>query len=176
MNLDWIRAAVLLTTLAVAVWQDVRGRRIANGLVVLAASCALLVALLHDGSAGVWMALTGGLLGLVVLLPLYAMRAMGAGDVKLMAVVGMLVGANNVFSVLLAVFVAGGVLALVVAAYHRTLERLLGNVRAMGLATVLRLISAAPVEPAISIRSVGQLPYAIAIATGSLAWLFWKNG
>jgi prepilin signal peptidase PulO-like enzyme (type II secretory pathway) len=44
--------------------------------------------LLLPGAAGFWQALAGFGIGLAALLPMYLMRMLGAGDVKLMAMVG----------------------------------------------------------------------------------------
>ena len=57
----------------------------------------------------------GLFVGLAVFFPLFALGAMGAGDVKLMAAVGAWIGAKPILYVALYGSVAGGVLALVVA-------------------------------------------------------------
>ncbi len=46
------------------------------------------------GALGLWKALAGLGLGLLIMLPLYMLRALGAGDVKLMAMVGAFLGPN----------------------------------------------------------------------------------
>ncbi len=56
--------------------------------------------------------LAGGIIGLMVFLPLYAKAAMGAGDIKLMAIVGTFLGVKGVLISALLTALAGGVLAL----------------------------------------------------------------
>ncbi len=59
--------------------------------------------------------LMGGLVGLLVFLPFYAVSAMGAGDIKLMSVVGTFVGVKGVLVCALLTALTGGVLAVVFA-------------------------------------------------------------
>ncbi len=56
--------------------------------------------------------LAGGGVGLLVFLPLYAVSAMGAGDIKLMTVVGTFLGVKGVLFSALFAALAGGLLAL----------------------------------------------------------------
>ena len=88
-----------------------------------------------------------------------------------MAMVGAFVGPQTVFFCLLASLLAGGVLALAVAAFHGTLRQVGSNSYHMALNSFMRVIAAqrpdidAPVVPS------GQLPYAIAIASGTSLYL-----
>src|SRR5262245_54184414 len=66
-------------------------------------------------------AMPGLALGLVLMLPGYALGATGAGDVKLMAAVGAIVGPAMVVMAYLFTGVAGGVLAVAVAIRRRRL-------------------------------------------------------
>lgn len=171
--LDWTRTVVLLATLAVAVYQDVRWRKITNRLILVAAGTTVLVALMQDGINGLGDALLGGILGFLCFIPLYLLQVMGAGDVKLMAVVGMLVGPDQILPAVLAVLVAGGVFALVVAIHQHRLGQLRKNLQDMASGLLLRLTG---LENLASVRrqqlTVAQMPYAVAIATGTLFWVF----
>jgi prepilin peptidase CpaA len=62
------------------------------------------------------------------MLPMYALRIMGAGDVKLMAMVGAFLGAAATAAALLFCLVTAGVAALLWAARHRLLAPMLANV------------------------------------------------
>ena len=160
---------ILLTTmLLLAICSDFAARRIPNPLVAWGALAALACSM-APGGIGLAQALAGLFIGLLCLLPLYALRALGAGDVKLMAAVGAFVGPQALPLTLLATFVAGGVLTLLVTLYRGTALRLLRNVREMLFSAWWRLAcrEAPLLEPAPV--SAGKMPYALAIAAG--AWL-----
>lgn len=159
---------VMLALLAVAAWVDVRSQRIPNLLVV----CGLVVGIVGNGTivSGGWtFALLGASIGFLLFLPLYMLRAMGAGDVKLMAMVGAFLGPAGAIIAVLLSFAAGGVLACAYAVARGTARRLLIN-----LASIVRgaaLTAATGVggfgAPAPD-TSAGKFPYSVAIAIGSI--------
>src|SRR5581483_5743155 len=69
------------------------------------------------GGAGLLWSLEGTALGLALLLPLYAIGGMGAGDVKLMAGVGAWVGPALTLGAFVASGVVGGLMAVAMMAY-----------------------------------------------------------
>lgn len=98
--------------LAAVLWSDLRHRRIPNTLLLLLLIPALLAVMVNArGLLGValWPSLAGLLVGGLPLLPGYAMGQMGAGDVKLAAVLGLLLGAAGALEMLLlsAVLIGG---------------------------------------------------------------------
>jgi prepilin peptidase CpaA len=104
---------LLVTVLVlVAAATDVRTRRIPNWLTLSGVCGGLLANWLVGGLSGLKTSAEGLLLGFGVYFALYCLRAMGAGDVKLMAAVGAIVGPQEWFSVFIATAIAGGVLAL----------------------------------------------------------------
>src|SRR5947209_11249935 len=76
----------------VAAYTDLRSRRIPNWLTLSAAVIGLGLNLALGGAAGGLTAVLGLGLGLAMLLPFYLLRAVGAGDVKLLAALGALLG------------------------------------------------------------------------------------
>ena len=68
-------------------------------------------------SAAGW-SVAGCLLGALLFFPMFALRGMGAGDVKLLAAVGAWLGPGQVAMAALATSIAGGVIALAVALGH----------------------------------------------------------
>ena len=65
------------------------------------------------GFVGCWFSVKGLLLGTGLLLPVYFIGGMGAGDAKLMGAAGAALGMQGVFNVFLFTAVLGGVYALV---------------------------------------------------------------
>lgn len=106
-------------TLALAVgltagWIDYRTRRIPNWLTVPGALLGIVVQWLATGPHGVHMALEGMALALTCLLPLVLLRAMGAGDWKLMGALGAVLGPVMMLMVLAASVFLSGVMAIVI--------------------------------------------------------------
>lgn len=127
---------VLLLTLVVgAAVYDIRYRRIPNWLTAggVLAGIALNTFLWMDqvadkGWAGLFFSLKGLALGFGIYFVLYLLRAMGAGDVKLMAAVGAMVGAQDWFGIFVITAIIGGVMALLLAASRGRMKSTLWNV------------------------------------------------
>lgn len=168
------RTGVLLALLALAAWHDWRSMRIPN----LLCASGIVFALVYNTAvppvphAGWLWAPAGMLLGFALTVPMYALRLMGAGDVKLMAMIGAFLGSAGVLHALLYSMIAAGVAALLFAASHRVLLRMLGNVRELVRGMMWSAVAAGrPALPHAPMASVGRLPYAVSIALGTSAWL-----
>ena len=104
----------LSSGLLVALVMDVRTRRIPNWLTAGIAAGGFGLAF-GGGSVTPAQAAFGLLTGLLLMMPGHLIGATGAGDVKLMAAVGAMVGPGLVLRAFLYTAVAGGVFALAVA-------------------------------------------------------------
>jgi len=108
-------AQVLLGILTlVAAGYDIRYRRIPNWLVLAGIVTGFAWNLYSSGWSGLGHAAAGLGLGFALYFPLYLLRARGAGDVKLLAAVGAIVGPGNCFWVFILTALLGGVIAMVV--------------------------------------------------------------
>jgi prepilin peptidase CpaA len=153
---------VLAAGLAAAVLIDLRSRRIPNWLTASMAGAGLVMAVAGVSGLTLAQAALGLGAGLLLMLPGHALGATGAGDVKLMAAIGAIVGPSMVFSAFLATAVAGGVFAVVVALRRGRLHATLDGTR--------RLI-ASPTEGKQAVESAGKLnrfAYGPAIAVGTV--------
>jgi prepilin peptidase CpaA len=165
--------AVLLVLVLVAAAYDVRYRRIPNWLTVSGVLVGLaLNTFLYQGWAGLRFALIGLAAGFGVYLPLYAIRAMGAGDVKLMAAVGAMAGWQDWFGILLITAIAGGVMALILVASRGRVKKTLWNVGFI----LSEMTSGRPAYLAkeeLDVRSPKALglPHGAAIAVGTMFFL-----
>ncbi len=102
---------------------DIRFRRIRNSLVVAGLVGALVAAVISRNPFGISLAqsLVGAAVGLVCFAPLFALRVMGAADVKVFAVLGAWCGASALLWLWIAASLAAGVHALWVMLLSRTL-------------------------------------------------------
>ena len=105
---------ILLPLIIIAAIYDLRYRRIPNWLTLSGVVAGLAMnAVLDPIWPGIAFSLKGLGIGFGVYFLLYAIRAMGAGDVKLMAAVGAVVGWQNWFAIFIVTAVLGGVLAII---------------------------------------------------------------
>lgn len=166
--------ATLIILLLIAAWQDSRHYRIPNALVFPGAIIGVLLHTLLPqelGGLGILTSLAGLGVGLAVLLPLYLLRAMGAGDIKLMAMIGAFVGPASMLSVTLYILLAGGVLAIGVVLLRGKLSRLMDNLKIMLLMRLAGSSMASLPASGMLPESAGKLPYGVAIAAGTLVYL-----
>lgn len=119
---------VLLAVLLVAAVYDVRFRRIPNWVTVTGVALGLALNAFLFGLPGVWFSLRGLGLAFGVYLVLYIIRAMGAGDVKLMAAVGALVGWQVWFVIFFFTAILGGVMGVILIASRGRIGKTLGNI------------------------------------------------
>lgn len=166
-----VNIVAALTVAALAAAFDVRTRRIPNVLNFGAAGAALVYALASHGLAGFGVALGGWTLGVLLFFPIFALRGMGAGDVKLLAALGAWLGPWAVVSIALFASIAGGVLALVVAGLHGYLRKAFTNIWLMLMHW--RLSGLRPV-PGLTLGDTQspRLAYAIPITIGVLCTLW----
>ncbi|QHE76503.1 A24 family peptidase [Hydrogenophaga sp. PBL-H3] len=170
-----IASCILAIALLVAIAFDARARRIPNFLVLTVLIAGLLLNAvgpqpfrvndglfsLTPGALGFAGSLLGGLVALMAFLPMYALRALGAGDVKLLAGVGAFAGTAAFLNIALWVLLAGGVLALARMAVVGHPRLLLNNMAA---------VMTGQFKPA---QTLWRMPYAVAIAMGVAAHAAW---
>ena len=176
-SLPDLRSATLVVLLVVAAAVDLRTMRIPNWLTLAGAVLGLVFSAAIPwellgwrwGLQGMAWAFGGMLVGILALLPLYVLRVMGAGDVKLMGVVGAFVGLQQILPAVLTVFVAGGLVALAWSMYRRVFRRTTAG--AADIAMSLAFAALTRTRPTLAATSAGKLPYGVSIAIGSMAWL-----
>jgi prepilin peptidase CpaA len=158
---------VLMTLLITAAYTDLRWSRIPNWLTFSAMGMGLLVQAWMGGLHGVGSSLAGLAVGMGLFLLPYAFRAIGAGDVKLMAAIGSMLGPSGALSVAMLSALAGGVYAIGAMTYQ---WGLVATSRKLAFATYGAFMTG-------ELTGVGdlQLPfklrYGLAIAVGTLLFL-----
>lgn len=101
---------------------DIRFRRISNSLVVSGLAAGFLGAFLNANPFGILpvQAMVGMFVGLIVLLPLFSLRVMGAADVKIFAVLGAWCGAGTLLWLWVAASLLAGIHVLALMLLSRT--------------------------------------------------------
>ncbi|MCZ8515877.1 A24 family peptidase [Paenibacillus filicis] len=107
----WIMTGLLL---ACAFVTDVTKQRIPNRLTLPAAAAGLLVHAVMEGWSGLLFAAAGLACGFAPMFALYLARAVGAGDVKLFAAAGSILGAWYTLYAMYLSLVFAGILALLI--------------------------------------------------------------
>ena len=156
-------AVAIATT---AAFMDVQQRRIPNWLTYPAILAGVLLRAHFWGVNGALTALAGCLLSAGIVFVFYAVRAMGAGDLKLLAAVGAFTGPHYAIQTLLATAIAGGVLAIIYVLYRGRLRATLGNV---GEVMKFHVAGGMQAHPDFNLDNPDALrmPYGLAIAAGT---------
>jgi prepilin peptidase CpaA len=166
--MDWDLLLVdcaLSLALAAAVF-DVQQQRIPNWLTLPGVIAGILLRFVLFGWKGLLSALAGCLIAGGIMFLFYLVRAMGAGDVKLLAAIGSLVGTRHAVAVLLATAISGGVLALVVVLSRRKAMKTLRN---LGSVVRFHFWTGMHAHPDLNLDnpSALRMPYGLAIAAGT---------
>ena len=101
---------------------DLRTRRVPNQLTLAIGVLGLALAASHTTGMTIAGALAGFAIGLALMLPGHVIGATGAGDVKLFAALGTWLGPAHIVMAFLYTAIAGGLLAVAVAARRRRLQ------------------------------------------------------
>ena len=124
----------LIPLAVLIIYYDVRYRRIPNAFVLATLISGLTLNIATSGLNGGLNSLGGCVLAFILMFMLHVFGAMGAGDVKLFAAIGSVIGAQLVLPTFVVVVLTGGVLALVsvlrsgvfTTTMHRVLQILVG--------------------------------------------------
>ena len=165
---------LLLILLVAAVLSDLRSHRIPNLLIFPALALSILVHTLDSGLAGLIGVGSGLAVGIAMLLPFYVIGGMGAGDVKLLGVVGSFLGPWGAFVAGLATLMAGAVLGIGVILWQRfwpLLEPYLEQTTRLPAS----MLHAAPSTKVAKASPVTKVAYSTAIAAGTAAALWYLD-
>ena len=148
-------------------WLDWRTRRIPNWLTVSGALAGITIHSWTAGWHGAFIALEGMGLGLIILLPLVLLKALGAGDWKLMGGVGAILGPWMFLFVLAASVFVSGLMAVAMMIWTKRVKSTLRN-----LVVLVRgfFSFGLRVNPEISLDNptLLKLPFGVATTIGTL--------
>jgi prepilin peptidase CpaA len=163
-NIDWL----LLIVLAICFITDVRERKIYNKILLPALLLAIVWNMSTAGLQGFGSSLLGMTAGFLLLLIPYLMKGMGAGDVKLLAVIGAMKGITFVLMTAVYMAIIGGIIAVLLIGWRLIRSKqfitLFYRSSLMKYGMKLSLIR--------SHSSKEAMPYGVAIAFGAVVTLF----
>ncbi|MEH7352857.1 prepilin peptidase [Neobacillus drentensis] len=161
---------ILLTILIISLITDVMKRKILNIVTLPTILIAFSYYTLNLGVNGFFFSGKGFLVGLGLLLIPYLLGGMGAGDVKLMAAIGALMGTSFVFYSFIYTAIIGGLIALILViktnGFNNSFKSLFFN-------TVFLKSNLGSVILQKDKKSSISFPYGVAIVLGTLCTLIW---
>lgn len=107
------RMVLVVTLTLFAAINDVRYQRIPNVLIGTFLSLGVLAWVLGQGAIGLWYALGPTILILVLLFPLFILRALAGGDIKLFAAIAGIAGIELFVPIFILSLLAGGIVGLI---------------------------------------------------------------
>lgn len=158
-------------TLSIAAYTDWREHRIYNKLLGPAFLFALIFHSLSEGKAGIKLSLYGALLGFTLLLIPYFLGGMGAGDVKLLAVIGAFGGPAFVMISFLYGAAIGGIISAALLLRRKAL-----GVTLKRFLLILPLFSVDSLKEDMREARQERFPYGIAIVLGTVLAFFFSLG
>ncbi|WP_059173293.1 prepilin peptidase [Bacillus sp. FJAT-27445] len=164
-----INAILLFLLLVICTVTDVRERKIYNKVLLPFLIVSLAVNLMTGGLEGFTLSILGFLAGFGILLIPYLLGGMGAGDVKLLAVIGALMGAKFVALSAIYMALAGGVFALFLIVFRKSAKQLIKGL----FFSFLGLMNGLKIPIIFDKDSMKQTyPYGVAIAVGAAIQFF----
>jgi prepilin peptidase CpaA len=164
---------VLLAMLLAAAVFDVLYRRIPNWLTVSGVVLGIAMnTIIGSPEGGLVFSLIGLAVAFGINVALYALHARGAGDVKLMAAVGALVGWERWFGIFFVTALIGGVMALILVVARGRLKKTLFNLSFI-ISEMLRLRPAYLANEELDVKSkkAQRLPAGAVIAVSTIFYL-----
>ncbi|SDB29115.1 prepilin peptidase CpaA [Desulfonatronum thiosulfatophilum] len=162
---------VLAIALISASIYDVKYKKIPNILNLSLIIFAVFYNISATGFEGLLFSGVGLTVGICMLLPVYTLGGMGAGDVKLMGAVGSMIGAKGVLISAIYTGLYGGLYALLILLIHRQYGRVLISRTWAVLKTFLLTRQYVPVDAPHPIKKKPKLCYGVAIALGTTTYL-----
>lgn len=164
----WIQLLLVSVIILIAAVTDLRTRKIPNWLTLSAVPVGLVLGFVFGGLTGLAYSFGAMLLALLIYFPLYALRAMGAGDAKLMAAVATFIGPLMWLHLFFAASLLGGLVAVLFTAakgeFRNTLAK---SVQILRQLAYLRAPFAA--DPSLDIRN----PKSISLPHGAVIAIAW---
>ncbi|RUL49578.1 A24 family peptidase [Lysinibacillus antri] len=161
---------VLLSVLLICLITDIYSRRILNVVTIPAILFGLIYFTAQSGLEGLWFSFSGFILGLILLLIPFMLGGMGAGDVKLMAAIGALMGSTFVLYAFFFTAVIGGCISGIILLRRMGIKQMATH---MFITFAVFRGNAKEMHATTEGKSKFSFPYGIAIVSGTLLAYIW---
>lgn len=162
----------LISVLIICCITDIRTRKIYNNVIFPALISAFLLNLMINGLTGLKASFLGFIAGIAILFIPFVLGGFGAGDVKLLAVIGAIKGCSFAALTALYMFIIGGAIALIIIVFHKETISFFKSL-ILWLAGLFKGCYYKPKFPTTPL--IKKFPYSTAIAGGALLSLILKG-
>lgn len=114
-----LKVILLAILLGIAVYSDTKNKKIRNYVTAPAMAAGLSLSFASDGFAGLRDSVAGLLTPVILLFVFYALRMLGAGDLKLLGAVGAIMGCKFALYALACSFIVGGAIGIIILIVRR---------------------------------------------------------
>lgn len=119
---------MLIYLVTAAVVSDIRTYRISNRLNAAGCICGIFINVYEKGVDGALLSIKGMMIPVGILFILFALRIVGAGDIKLLAAMGAIVGVN-IWRIVVMSFIIAGIYGVYIAVFKHLYEKKKGYTR-----------------------------------------------
>lgn len=157
---------ILSIFIILAFYFDVRTQKIPNKLILIFAPIAVVNSLLVGGVTGLLFSVGAMFAGGLIMMLLYIFKAIGAGDVKAFAIIGLITNIEFVLYCMFYTIIAGGIIGILILLFTRTfLSRMVKVLHYIGSSIILK--STAPMET-FKVTEAKTMPFMIAVLPGAI--------
>lgn len=162
---------LLLVVVLVAFYYDIRFNIIPNKLIIIGLPLGLINSVLVAGIEGLITSVLGCLVSGGIMMILYIFKALAAGDVKLFAVIGAIMGLEFVLYCMMYTILIGGLLAIIILVITRTfLSRMLVAIQYIWTSFIFK--STEPLKM-FKVTKATTMPFMVAVLPGALITLYY---
>lgn len=166
--INCIEGTILLVA---ALISDIKSRKIKNKITLTFITVGLLTNSIIFGFKGLRNSLLGIFIPVILLMALYALRMLGAGDIKLLSALGAVFGVGAILKITAYSFIAGGIISLVLVVKRRNAkERFIYFCNY--IKSVFLTLHIMPYTDFDSKEDKGKFPFAYAVFCGGLIFIF----
>jgi prepilin peptidase CpaA len=163
---------LLILVLVICFLTDLREQKIYNKVIFPSLAIAIVLNIVFYGYRGLKLSLLGFIIGLCILLVPYLLGGIGAGDVKLLALIGAIKGSIFILNTAIYMGLLGGTIAILIIMWHKetvnSIKGLFFWITSFFYGTRYRLEFSTTVL-------LKKYPYGIAITGGAAICLIFKG-